>query len=181
MRRSALLTSLLATFLAACSGSRSSNNTPAPTPASITARAEMRDVEGRAVGILTLSQSPQGLLIAGDLTGLPAGVHGVHVHDVGRCDPPFTSAGGHFNPTQRSHGFRSASGYHAGDLAGVTTTSTGSVRFDRFTRDVTLGTGPTSLLDADGSSIVVHAGADDYATDPSGNSGGRIACGVVTR
>ena len=177
MRRLALL---FLPLVAACSGGR---GTPAPAPvqAGITARAEMRDVQGRALGVMTLSQTPLGVLISGDLTGVPGGVHGLHFHDVGRCDPPFTSAGGHFNPTQRAHGFRNRAGYHAGDLTAFSAPPTGSVRVDQFSREVTLGTGPTSLLDGDGSSLVVHASPDDYATDPAGNSGERIACGVIVR
>jgi Cu-Zn family superoxide dismutase len=178
MRRLALLS---LPILAACSGGRGNSSEPAPVQAGITARAELRDAEGRALGVMTLSQTPLGVLISGDLTGVPGGVHGLHFHDIGRCDPPFTSAGGHFNPTQRAHGFRNRAGYHAGDLTAFSAPSSGSVRVDQFTRDVTLGTGPTSLLDADGSSLVVHASPDDYATDPSGNSGARIACGVITR
>ncbi len=178
MRRLALLSSLV--LAAACSGSRP-NTDAAPAPANITARAEMRDREGRALGVMTLQQTPLGVLVTGDLTGLPNGVHAMHFHDVGRCDPPFTSAGGHFNPTQRAHGFRNRAGYHAGDLPNFHAASTGSVRVDHFSREVTLGTGPTSLLDGDGSSIVVHAAADDYVSDPAGNSGDRIACGVITR
>ena len=178
MRRSALLSLLV--LAAACSGSRG-NTGPAPVPANLVARAEIRDVQGRALGVMTLTQTPHGVLMSGDLTGLPSGVHAIHVHDTGRCDPPFTSAGGHFNPTQRTHGFRNAGGYHAGDLPNFTAPATGSVRVDILTDRVTVGTGPTSLLDLDGSSIVVHASQDDYASDPAGNAGDRIACGVVAR
>jgi Cu-Zn family superoxide dismutase len=177
MRRLALLSLPL---IAACSGGRG-NSAPSPIQEGITARAEMRDAQGRALGVMTLSQTPLGVLITGDLTGVPGGVHGLHFHDVGRCDPPFTSAGGHFNPTQRAHGFRNRAGYHAGDLTSFPAPPTGSVRVDQFSREVTLGTGPTSLLDGDGSSLVVHASPDDYATDPAGNSGERIACGVIAR
>jgi Cu-Zn family superoxide dismutase len=181
MRRSALLTLLTLPLAAACSGGRANSNEPAPVPAGITARAEMKDAQGRSLGTLTLAQTPLGVLITGELTGLPEGAHGLHVHDVGRCDPPFTSAGGHFNPTQRQHGFRNRAGFHAGDLPSFSSPASGSTRVDHFTREVTLGTGPTSLLDPDGSSLVVHASIDDYATDPAGNSGARIACGVITR
>jgi Cu-Zn family superoxide dismutase len=180
MRRLSTLPSLLV-LAAACGGGRGSAPEPAPVPASITARAEMRDAEGRSLGTMTLSQTPHGVLVSGELTGAPAGVHAVHFHDVGRCEPPFTSAGGHFNPTQRTHGFRTPSGYHAGDLPNFTAPPAGNVRVDLFSDRVTLGTGPTSLLDVDGSSIVIHATADDYATDPAGNSGARVACGVITR
>jgi Cu-Zn family superoxide dismutase len=179
MRRLPTLSLLL--LASACGGGRGSSSTPAPVQASITARAELRDADGRSLGVMTLSQTPHGVLVTGDLTGAAAGVHAIHFHDVGRCEPPFTSAGGHFNPTQRQHGFRVAAGHHAGDLPNFTAPAAGNVRVDLFSDRVTLGTGPTSLLDADGSSLVIHATADDYATDPSGNSGGRIACGVIAR
>ena len=181
MRTAALLVTFVTVALAACGRRQPATETAPPIPANLRARAEMRDAAGRAVGTINITQSPAGVLVSGDLSNLPAGVHAIHFHDVGRCDPPFTSAGGHFNPTQRAHGFQSPAGAHAGDLPSFTANTNGSVRVDRFTRDVTLGTGPTSLFDADGSSIVVHAGADGYRTDPSGNSGERIACGVITR
>ncbi|GLC28101.1 superoxide dismutase family protein [Roseisolibacter agri] len=179
MRPTALL-SLLVLAVAACGGGRAEPG-PAPVPADLRARAEMRDAQGRALGVMTLTQTPHGVLISGDLNGLPSGVHAMHLHDIGRCDPPFTSAGGHFNPTQRVHGFRVAAGHHAGDLPNFTAPSTGSVRVDVFTDRVTVGTGPTSLIDPDGSSIVIHASPDDYASDPAGNAGDRIACGVIVR
>ncbi len=180
MRPTALLSMLPLLVLAACGGGRAEPG-PAPVPADLRARAEMRDAQGRALGVMTLTQTPHGVLISGDLNGLPSGVHAMHLHDVGRCDPPFTSAGGHFNPTQRVHGIRVAAGYHAGDLPNFTAPSSGSVRVDVFTDRVTVGTGPTSLIDPDGSSIVIHASPDDYASDPAGNAGDRIACGVIVR
>lgn len=180
MRTAALL--VLSLALAACGGRQPRpTDAPPPVPANMRARAEMRDATGRAVGTVNLTQTANGVLLSGDLSNLPSGVHAIHFHDVGRCDPPFTSAGGHFNPTQRGHGFQSPAGYHAGDLPNFTASTADSVRVDHFTREVTLGTGPTSLLDADGSSIVVHSGADDYRTDPSGNSGERVACGIIVR
>lgn len=178
MRRLALLS--LLTLAAACGGGRGEPG-PAPVPADLRARAEMKDAQGRALGVVTLTQTPHGVLLSGDLNGLPAGVHALHIHDVGRCDPPFTSAGGHFNPTQRVHGFRVAAGHHAGDLPNFSAPASGSVRVDFLTDRVTVGTGPTSLMDADGSSLVVHSGSDDYATDPAGSAGDRIACGVIVR
>ncbi|MDF1502081.1 superoxide dismutase family protein [Roseisolibacter sp. H3M3-2] len=179
MRRIPALSLLV--LAAACGGGRGGASGPAPVPANITARAEIRDAEGRSLGTMTLSQTPHGVLVSGELTGAAPGVHAIHFHDVGRCEAPFTSAGGHFNPTQRVHGFRIPAGYHAGDLPNFTAPASGNVRVDLFSDRVTLGTGPTSLLDTDGSSIVIHATADDYATDPAGNSGGRIACGVIRR
>ena len=117
--------------------------------------------------------------IAVDLTGLPAGEHGIHVHATGQCDAPaFTTAGGHFNPDSMQHGFENPQGPHHGDLRNVTVGDDGTAQ-----QELTAPAGTTlaALLDADGAALVVHATADDYRTDPSGNSGDRIACGVITR
>jgi Cu-Zn family superoxide dismutase len=151
------------------------------TPANATARAEIRDTEGRSVGTLTLTQTPHGLLVQGDLSNLQPGTRAIHLHEVGRCDSPFTSAGGHYNPTQRVHGFKSAGGHHAGDLPNFAVGANGTGRVDLIATAVTLGSGPGSLFDVDGTSVVIHSGPDDYATDPAGGAGTRIACGVVAR
>ncbi len=161
-------------------GQGSPQRAPAPVP-NITARAEMRDAEGRALGTFTLTQTPSGVLLSGEMSNLPAGVHAIHYHDVGRCDPPFTSAGGHMNATQRLHGFRNPGGPHVGDLENFSSPSAGATRIDRMSGLVTLVPGVNTLLDTDGTSVIIHAGADDYLSDPAGGSGARIACGVVTR
>jgi len=119
------------------------------------------------------------------VTGLPAGPHGIHIHAVGLCEPEgataFASAGAHFNPLGRQHGLDNPAGPHAGDAPNFTVNAEGNGRAS-FTSDrVSLTDGSTSLFDADGSSIVIHAAADDQITQPSGNSGARIACGVVKR
>jgi superoxide dismutase, Cu-Zn family len=113
---------------------------------------------------------------------LPEGLHAVHIHAVGKCEgPAFTSAGGHFNPLNKKHGLKSADGPHAGDLPDMYVNKTGVGRYEALMENITLGSGETSIFDADGSAIVVHAGPDDNMTDPSGNSGDRIACGVITK
>jgi Cu-Zn family superoxide dismutase len=110
----------------------------------------------------------------------PAGSHGVHLHETGKCEgPSFESAGAHFNPTGRKHGVLSLEGPHAGDLPNVTLEGGGTGRMETTTNRVTLAAGAASLFDADGTAIVVHAGADDFTTDPAGGSGPRIACGVI--
>ena len=153
-----------------------------PTAApNTTARADVRDVNGNSVGTLTLTQTPRGVLITGDLSSLPPGLHAIHVHDVGRCEPPFTSAGGHFNPGQRAHGFRNANGNHFGDLPNFSVGANGTGHVEYISRDITLAQGMVGVLHPGGTSLVVHAGPDDYQSDPAGNSGNRIACGVVTR
>lgn len=149
------------------------------SPGTGSATATLRDASGTTVGTATLTEATVGILINGTLTGLPAGIHAIHVHAVGQCTPTFAAAGGHFNPRQRRHGFLSADGHHAGDLPNLHVPAGGSHAFELTLPDVRLG-GSEGLLDADGASLVVHAGADDYRTDPAGASGDRIACGVVT-
>jgi Cu-Zn family superoxide dismutase len=194
MRRSlaVLRSTTLALALAGCvnpqvRAARDAAEAPAAaaTPAVATggsARADLRNAQGVLVGTVTLQQAAQGLLLTVDVANLPPGTHGMHIHAVGRCDPPgFESAGGHFNPTGRQHGARNEMGQHAGDLPNLQVPASGSMRVDIVARELTLGSTGTGMFDADGSAIVVHALADDYRTDPSGASGDRIACGVVSR
>ena len=131
---------------------------------------------GAPIGTVRAWQTAGGVTFRVDASGLPHGVHGIHVHTVGRCDPPeFTSAGGHWNPTARKHGMNNPAGPHGGDLPNVEVAANGVLG-----AAVTLpGASMASLLDADGAALVIHAGADDYVTDPSGNSGARIACAVI--
>jgi Cu-Zn family superoxide dismutase len=130
----------------------------------------------------TLTQTPGGVHIVLEATGLPPGPKGVHIHEVGTCvAPQFTSAGGHFNPDKKQHGTMNPAGPHAGDLPNITVGADGRGRLETTTERVTLGAGTTSLFDGDGSALVVHGGPDDFRTDPTGNSGGRLLCGVVTR
>lgn len=113
---------------------------------------------------------------------LPAGTHGIHFHQVGKCEggaTPFSTAGGHYNPMGMEHGLNNPKGPHAGDNPNVEIPASGAGAISFTTNRVTLTPGPTTLLDADGSALVIHAGADDQVTNPSGNSGGRIACAVV--
>jgi superoxide dismutase, Cu-Zn family len=145
------------------------------------AKAELKDVQGKTVGDAVLTETPQGVIIRLNLTGVPEGIHALHVHEAGKCEPPFTTAGGHFNPSKKQHGMDNQMGMHAGDLPNIQVPAGGRLTLELFERDVTLGPGPNSLLDADGSSIVIHQGPDDYKTDPAGNAGARIACGVISR
>ncbi|HJQ10023.1 MAG TPA: superoxide dismutase family protein [Gemmatimonadaceae bacterium] len=145
------------------------------------AEAVMSSSSGTPVGTAQLWQDANGTVNVeiSSLT-LPAGTHGIHFHDVGKCDAPgFTTAGGHYNPMAMEHGLQNPKGPHAGDNPNIVIPAggVGSVSFS--TDRVSLTPGPRSLLDADGTALVVHAGADDQVTNPSGNSGGRIACGVV--
>ena len=137
---------------------------------------------GQTVGSVRAWQTAGGVTFRLDAAGLPHGVHGIHVHAAGRCDPPtFDSAGPHWNPANRRHGFSSPAGPHAGDLPNVTVAANG-VLGEAVTLSGASLTGPGAagiLLDGDGAALVIHAAADDYATDPAGNSGARIACAVI--
>jgi superoxide dismutase, Cu-Zn family len=144
------------------------------------AEAELLDAEGASIGTVTLTEMARGVHISAEASGLPAGVHAFHIHAVGICEPPFTSAGGHFNPTEEQHGWNNPQGYHAGDLPNVHVGEDGGLAIEYLTDAVTLGEGETSLFDADGSALVLHQGTDDYQTDPTGNAGDRIACAVIT-
>jgi Cu-Zn family superoxide dismutase len=150
---------------------------PAP-PITVQATAIVFDATGARLGTLNFSDTPAGLLVSGTLAGRPDGRHGIHLHTVGLCEAPFTTAGGHFNPSGAKHGYRNPMGHHAGDMPNVAALTGGAASVEFVVDGVKL-TGPTGLLDADGAAVVVHAGADDYITDPAGNSGARIACGVI--
>jgi Cu-Zn family superoxide dismutase len=141
--------------------------------------AAMRDSAGKDLGTLALTQSGQSIAISGRLSGLPSGVHAIHVHTVGRCAAPkFESAGDHWNPTNREHGKDAPGGPHFGDLPNLTVGQDGSVSVQATTPGGTLR-GANAALDTDGAAVVVHAKRDDYKTQPSGDAGDRIACGVV--
>jgi Cu-Zn family superoxide dismutase len=148
----------------------------------LSAGAELKDKDGKTVGAATLIQTPDGLRIAVTGYRLPPGTHGLHIHAAGQCQPPdFASAGGHFNPTGKQHGRLNAAGPHAGDLPNLVVAPSGEGGLDITTKAMTLEPGPTSLLAGAGTSIVVHAAPDDEKTDPTGNSGARIACGVIVK
>jgi Cu-Zn family superoxide dismutase len=143
--------------------------------------AELRNASGASVGRATLAQTPNGVLVSVDLTKVPAGRHAFRIHETGRCEPPFESAGGHIRPNDRRHGFLHAAGPHAGDLPNVEVPPSGALSFEVLARDVSLENGSGGLHDADGSALVLHGGLGDDRTDPASGAGGRIACGVVTR
>ncbi|HWL30560.1 MAG TPA: superoxide dismutase family protein [Xanthobacteraceae bacterium] len=143
------------------------------------ANAQIKDSSGKAVGDADLTQTPAGVLIKLQLKGIKPGEHAFHIHAVGKCEAPFTSAGGHFNPGNHKHGMMSGPA-HAGDMPNLHVPQSGDLSVEVLNAAVTLEKGkPNSLFDADGSALVVHATADDYKSDPAGNAGDRIACGVV--
>lgn len=150
-------------------------STGAPLAGGAVATATLHSAAGADIGRATATEVAGGLRITIDAHSLQPGTHGVHVHTTGRCDvPDFASAGGHWNPLGRKHGSMNPQGPHEGDLPNLVVGTDG-----RGAVGVTLpGATMAGLLDADGSAIVVHAGPDDLLTDPSGNSGARVACGV---
>src|SRR5262245_19927973 len=151
----------------------------APAAATEKATAVLNDAKSNEVGKAELTTTPSGVLIRLDLTALPAGEHAFHIHAVGKCEPPdFKSAGPHFNPDQTKHGYLSPEGPHSGDMPNLHVPADGKLQVEILEPNVTLS-GESTLLDADGAALVIHAGADDYKTDPAGNSGDRIACGVI--
>ena len=146
---------------------------------SLMAHAQIKDQKGDHVGTADLMETRGGLLIKLAFQNMKAGQHAVHLHEVGRCDAPFTTAGAHFNPDHHKHGMLVGEG-HAGDLPNLHIPDSGELEVELLTTKVTLDQGkPNSLLDQDGTSLVIHATSDDYQSDPAGDSGDRIACGVI--
>jgi len=142
----------------------------------------LRNSNGDMVGTATFVESVHGeVRVSVDVRGIPSGLHGMHIHAVGQCEgPAFTSAAAHFNPQNRKHGLQTSDGPHAGDLPNLVVGSDGAGRFDMTVGRFILHAGATSLFDSDGSALVIHADIDDGVTDATGNSGARIACGVLT-
>jgi superoxide dismutase, Cu-Zn family len=175
---------------------------PVQAQSPVTARADMVDLEGRPAGQATFEQTPQGVLITVELQGLPPGWRGIHIHENAACQPPFASAGEHFNPTGEAHGYRTE-GLHAGDLPNIFVADDGTATAQMINDRVALSTErPTdvaflnralgavqdaaglrahNLLEGSGTALIVHSGADDHRTDPDGDAGDRIACGVIQR
>jgi len=144
------------------------------------AKARLHDPDGAYVGAVGLVETPNGVLIHATLQNMPAGWHAFHIHETGKCEPPFKSAGGHYNPFDKAHGIKDPDGMHAGDLPNVFVPASGVNEFQALAPQVTLKEGAqNTLFDGDGSAIVMHMGADDYVSDPAGAAGARIACGVV--
>lgn len=152
-----------------------------PAHSASAASAVLKDKEGKEVGKATLTDTPSGVLILLELSAAPAGTQAFHVHETGKCEPPdFKSAGGHFNPDGTKHGILNPEGPHAGDMPNLHVPAGGKLTVEVLNTLVTLD-GERALLDDDGSALVIHAGPDDYESDPAGHAGDRIACGVVTK
>jgi len=155
--------------------------TPGAAQERKTATATIQDGKGQSVGQAKLTATTSGVEMSVTVENLSPGVHAIHIHDAGKCDAPgFTTAGGHFNPANKQHGMQNPAGQHAGDLPNLTVDANGKGTFKATIQDVTLaGDGATSLFHPGGTAVVIHAAADDMQTDPAGNAGARIACGVI--
>ncbi|MBM7702178.1 superoxide dismutase family protein [Metabacillus iocasae] len=156
---------------------------PASEVAIETMDVNLINTKGETIGEARLTQQENGVKIKVTAKSLPPGRHGFHIHDVGKCEQPdFQSASGHFNPFDRQHGVKNPKGPHAGDLPNIEVGKDGKVNTEVFASLVTLQEGKqNSLLDMDGTSLIIHEKPDDYITDPSGNAGERIACGAIQK
>ena len=146
------------------------------------AHADIVNAQGQKIGTAKILPAKQGVKIEVNVSQLPPGTHGIHIHAVGKCEgPDFTTAGPHLNPDAKKHGKDNPEGPHAGDLLNLEVKADGTAKATLLDTMVTLGDGPNSVFHEGGSAIVIHEKEDDYKTDPAGNSGPRIACGVIQK
>lgn len=151
-------------------------------PAADMAKTQLKDAKGESVGNVTFQEvAGGGVLIVADLSGLPAGTHAFHFHEKGACEgPDFKTAMGHFNPGGKKHGLLNPAGYHAGDMPNFDVPADGTLKLTVVNTAVTLAKGAkNSLFQAGGTSLMIHHHADDYKSDPAGEAGPRVACGVI--
>lgn len=165
-----------------CQSKQAAGRTEAEEPDNNAVRVTIMNTKGKTIGSALLTPDKEGVRIRLEVKGLTPGPHGYHLHETGRCETPgFTTAGAHFNPGGKKHGLQNPEGPHAGDLPNLNVAADGNAKADWIATGVTLTKGePNSLLKDGGTSIIIHEAADDGVTDPSGNSGGRVACGAIS-
>ena len=178
------LSALAASVLAGSAIARDRTG-PAPDARSRQAKpvtVKLVDAKSDSIGTATLSPAPAGVTIALAIKGLSPGEHAIHVHGTAKCEgPAFTSAGGHFNPEQKQHGINNPQGPHAGDMPNFTVDASGRSSATVVAPGITLGDGPRSVFTGGGTALVIHERADDMTSDPAGNAGARVACGVIRK
>ena len=192
MKKEIIHTAMAGVLALALAGCQQSAEAPADTTAdsadatqeahvlaAALAIADLTDANGKNVGSVSVNENASGLALTLTVTGLTPGEHGVHIHETGTCTPPdFKSAGGHWNPGGKEHGLENPKGSHEGDMPNLVVKDDGTGKLETTIDGAHIASGDNPLLDADGAAFVIHAGKDDQMTDPSGDSGDRIACGV---